>query len=429
MKKKIIALMLVAAMSAAMFAGCGNNKTEKNNSDGSEKTASSEEQVDITYWTLGTRQESMEQIVSEFNEEYPNINIIFSYYDTDAIKDACKVAAQADNLPDMWYNWGGSLGAYYPQNGCSKDLTEYAAANGWDEKFNSGALSLCELGGQLSGYPIAYNVVGMFYRKDIFQEYGIEVPTTFEQFEQACATLKKNGVTPISTGGLYGWHTMRLVEQFVEYYAGADGHDELNSFDSSWDQENVIKALAKYQEFCEKGYFPEGFITSDPNDTLISLANGNCAMDIQGQWYDFNILDNDLDMDQYGWFPFPNETGRMSAFTEMVQFNADMDDAKLDACMKFMDFMETEEHAAADLVNNPLPFANAVMPGDERPHVSEMYEYSNEGGTFTITDQAFPTAVADVLFDGQAGICNGTESPEKVAAAIQSAIEEYKSAE
>lgn len=108
MKKKIIALMLVAAMSAAMFAGCGNNKTEKNNSDGSEKTASSEEQVDITYWTLGTRQESMEQIVSEFNEEYPNINIIFSYYDTDAIKDACKVAAQADNLPDMWYNWGQS---------------------------------------------------------------------------------------------------------------------------------------------------------------------------------------------------------------------------------------------------------------------------------------------------------------------------------
>ena len=393
---------------------------------GTSLVQAAEEETELTFWLVGTRQEAMETLVDEFSEEHPNIKINFSYYDTDAIKDACKVAAQAGNLPDMWYNWGGSLGSYYAENGCSMDLTEYAKENGWDDKFNSGALSLCGLDDQLIGYPIGYNVLGMFYRKDIFEQYGLEVPITFEEFEQVCATLKENGVTPISTGGLYGWHTMRLVEQFIEYYAGAEEHDKLNSFEEGWDSEAVTKALTKYQEFCDKGYFPDGFITSDPNDTLISLANGLCAMDIQGQWYDRSIADSGLDIDQYGWFPFPNDTGRMSAYVELIQFNKNLDEDKLNACMTFIDFMETEEHAAAELTNAPLPFKDAVMPGEDRPHVSEMYEYSNEGGTFTITDQALPTAVADVLFDGQAGICNGSEQPKEVAAAIQNAIDEYK---
>ena len=80
-----------------------------------------------------------------------------------------------------------------------------------------------------------------------------------------------------------------------------------------YDNETVVKALEKYQEFCDKGYFPEGFLTQDPNDTLIAMANGQCAMDIQGQWQDGKILQEGLDIADYGVFPFPSgETNRMS---------------------------------------------------------------------------------------------------------------------
>lgn len=441
--KRIIAIALAAVMTVGTLAGCGASDggtsaattetagTQEQAASGTEsppETEVSGDKIELTFWTLSTRQDAFEPMTEAFNESQDRIHVTCSFYDTDGIKDACKVAAQSGALPNMWFNWGGSLGGYYAENGCTYDLTEYAKEHNWADSFNSGAISLCTLNDQLCGYPTSYNVLGMYYRQDIFKQYGIEVPTTFEEFENACATLKENGITPISTAGLYGWHVMRLVEQFIEYYAGANEHDSMNEFQTSWNNEDVIKALEKYSEFCEKGYFPDGFLTADPNDTLLALGSGTAAMDIQGQWYDGTINTEGLSMDLFGWFPFPNETGRMSAFAEMTQFNANNSREQLDACIEYMDYCYSQENVDqySSYYNLPLPKAGAVMP-EGQPHVEEMINNSAEHGTFTITDQAFPTEVADVLFSAQDAICNGTMTPEEAASNIQTAIESYTS--
>lgn len=333
------------------------------------------------------------------------------------------------HFPNMWFNWGGSLGGFYVDNGLTYDLTSYAEENGWADKFNSNALNLCTYDGKISGYPTSYNVLGFYYRKDIFEQYNLEVPTTFEEFEQVCATLKENDVTPISTAGLYGWHTMRFIELLIEHYAGAEQHDAMNTFDESWDNDAVTKAFEKYKEFVDKGYFPDGFLTQDPNDTLIAVANGQCAMDVQGQWYDGNIIQNELDVNNYGVFAFPSgDTNRMSSFAEMTQFNADNTDEELAACVEFMDFCYSQENADkySEYYNLPLPTADPKMP-EGQPNVPVMIETGEKNGTFTITDQAFPTEVADVLFNCQDAVANGEMQPDEVGAKIQEAIDSYNS--
>ena len=50
---------------------------------------------------------------------------------------------------------------------------------------------------------------------------------------------------------------------------------------------------------------------------------------------------------------------------------------------------------------------------------------SSVNSTFTITDQAFPTQVADVLFRNQDAIAYGQTTPAVAAKEIQKAIEEY----
>ncbi len=283
--------------------------------------------------------------------------------------------------------------------------------------------------GKISGYPTSYNVLGFYYRKDIFEQYNLEVPTTFEEFEQVCATLKENDVTPISTAGLYGWHTMRFIELLIEHYAGAEQHDAMNTFDETWDNDAVTKAFEKYKEFVDKGYFPDGFLTQDPNDTLIAVANGQCAMDVQGQWYDGNIIQNELDVNNYGVFAFPSgDTNRMSSFAEMTQFNADNTDEELAACVEFMDFCYSQENADkySEYYNLPLPTADPKMP-EGQPNVPVMIETGETNGTFTITDQAFPTEVADVLFNCQDAVANGEMQPDEVGAKIQEAIDSYNS--
>ncbi len=432
--KKLIALVLASAMTFSLaLTGCGgdsgNSGEESTGSGGSADSGSAGGATEVTFWTLNTRQNAVDPIVEEFNSAHDDIKVTVSYYDTDGIKDACKVAASSKTLPNMWFNWGGSLGGFYAENGLTYDLTQYAQDNNWSDKFTQTSMDLCTLDGKLSGYPTSFNVLGIYYRKDIFKDNNIEVPTTFEEFEEVCAKLKENGITPISTAGLNGWHTMRFVELLIEHYAGSELHDKMNIFDESYNNETVVKALEKYQEFCDKGYFPEGFLTQDPNDTLIAMANGQCAMDIQGQWQDGKILQEGLDIADYGVFPFPSgETNRMSAFAEMTQFNVDNSEEELDACVQFMDFYYSEENVEqyGEYYNLPLPKTDAEMP-EGQPNVEELMTLAEETGIFTITDQAFPTEVADVLFNAQDAIANGQMTPEEGAENIQSAIEAYNS--
>lgn len=431
--KSILSLLVTVLMLGSLLVGCSGNDAAPSSeaaAPGDETTAPSSEAgdsgeaIELDFWTLSTRQDGYDPVTEAFNTSQDGIQVTVSYYDTDGMKDACKVGAASDTLPDMWFNWGGSLGQYYVDNGCTYDLTAYAEANNWADKFNGGAISLCTLGGQLSGYPTQLCVLGMFYSKSVFEQYNIEVPTTFDDLEDVCATLKENGVTPFSTAGLYGWHVMRFLEQVIEYNAGTALHDDLQAMSVSWEDDAVINSLTKYQEWCDKGYFPEGFLTNDPNDTFLALATGACAMDLQGQWYDGTIASNEQNVEDYGWFPVPNGTGRMSAFAEMTQMNVNLSEAELAACVQYLDFLFTNENAAAYPEYISVALNDAVY-SEDTPHVKEMYAYASANGTFTITDQAFPTEVADVLFDNQDALYSGTTTPETAAADIQAAIENY----
>ncbi len=283
------------------------------------------------------------------------------------------------------------------------------------------------MSGKLSGYPTGYNVISMYYRKDIFEQNGLSIPNTLEEFEQVCDVLKSKGIVPVSTAGMYGWHVMRIVEQLIEHYAGPQLHDSMSAFTESYNNEAVIKALTKYEEYCQKGYFPEGFVTADPADTKMTFYTGAAAMIPEGQWYDGVIIQDEQDISKYGVFAFPSgDKRRLSAFGEMTQFNANLTEAQVDAGVKYMDFLynQTSLDRFGEYYST-LPRIDALMP-EGQPNVPGVFDLSNKNGTFTITDQAFPTEIADALFNVQAGIANGQITPTEGAALIQAAIDAYR---
>ena len=108
--KKVMAIAMAGAMIASM-------------------AVSASAATELTFWTLQGRSDAYDVLTEQFNAENEDVNVTISYYDTDGIKDACKVAASSDTLPSMWFNWGGSLGQFYVDNGKTKDMTEFAAAN------------------------------------------------------------------------------------------------------------------------------------------------------------------------------------------------------------------------------------------------------------------------------------------------------------
>jgi len=436
--KKCLSIIISIIMLVGLFAGCGGSApaSPPANDGGSTapaadsstgSAASSGDKIALSFWSLNTRQPAIEAVIREFNEVNSDIVVTASFYDTDGIKDACKIAASSGTLPSMWFNWGGSLGGFYSDNGLTYDLTNYAKEHNWDNIFTAGVLDLVTRDGKVTGYPTSFNALAPYYRVDIFQQLGLSIPTTLEEFEAVCAELKANGITPITTAGQYGWHLMRFVELLIEHYAGAELHDAMNEFRESYDNPAVTQAFIKYKEFVDLGYFPEGFLTASPEDTRLAMFTGTAAMDIQGPWYDSFILQDGQDMSRFGVFAFPSGgSNRLSAFAEMVQFNANLTEAELAASVEFIDFYYSDEmvNKYIEYYNLPLPKVGQPMP-EGMPNVPVMLNLANNNGTFTITDQAFPTEVADALFDVQDAIALGQMDPSEGGARIQAAIESY----
>ncbi len=393
------------------------------------KGEKSSEVITLEFWNLSSRKQLTESVVSDFNAANPDIKVKFVLNSTDDHKKNLKIAASSKSLPDFWFNWGGSLGSFYAENDLSYNLSSYAKENAWDKKFIKTAIDLATFEGNLSGYPTSINMIGVFYRKDIFDKCGVKVPATFEEFENACATLKAKGYTPLALSGKYGWHVMRFIEALIEMYAGSSEHDNLSALKTSWNNPAVVKAFAKFKEYADKGYFLEGFITLNPDDARTLLYSEKAIMDLEGPWMESNLFSDQQNHDLYGYFKLPlsPEGNRMSGFIEMIQFNKKLDKKKLEAAMKFVDFFYSPEAVAryGTLIKQPVPRLDNKLP-ENLTLVPMMIADLNKYGSYTITDQALPQEVVSKLFQAQDAIATGVMTPEQAADFMQKAIEAYK---
>jgi len=427
----LLSVSVLAACSGGSQGGSSGGAAQPEASGGADDGAggSAAEKVIVDFWVLtGGQETAMKAVAEDFAEDHPNIEVKITTHATDPHKEALKVAAASGTLPDMWFNWGGSLGSYYPENGFTLDLSEHAKMNDWKTKYVESALDLATFDGQLSGVPWHIYGMGVWYRKDLFEKFGISVPTTFAEFEAAMAKLKENGVTPISTGGKGGWHPMRFLEGVLEHYAGPDLHDKLMAMEESWNQEAVINTYAKWKEWNEKGYFPQGFLTLDPSETKFLLYNGQAGMVLEGPWFDGTLNADQQDPSLYGFFPLPTDHApvRISSFVEMFQINKDSPKAEQDAALMLAEYITSKDVIAkhGEVLGAPQALKDAPV-SEKLPHVPAIVDALGEG-VYLVTDQALPQEIVQKFFQAQDSIITGEMSPEEAAKFMQDEVEKFQ---
>ena len=236
---------------------------------------------------------------------------------------------------------------------------------------------------------------------------------------------------PFATGGQYGWHVMRYIQDLLEYYGGIEEHDGINNMTTDWGtSEAVTKAFAKFKEWTDKGYFNEGFLTEDPNDCRMYLYNGTCAMIIDSPTMASQIMIAEQDASLYSFFAFPTEsngdgTGRMAAYVKMTQVNKNVSDAQLDAIVKFWDFYyNAEENPEFSKIEQPIAIKGAELP-ESFAIADGVMELMDACGIYTQMDQALPAQVADQMFAAQDNVVIGNMKPEEVGESVQTAIRSY----
>lgn len=98
--KKVIAIVLSALLCAGLLAACGKSAPEeaKGSAAAPDAAPSANEALEgeVTVFAAASLTESMDQIIAEFNKEYPNIEITANYGSSGTLVDQIKEGAACD---------------------------------------------------------------------------------------------------------------------------------------------------------------------------------------------------------------------------------------------------------------------------------------------------------------------------------------------
>ena len=233
----------------------------------------------VNLWALAST--PWDVMMDRYAKVRPDVEVRWTKYGTDAIKEALRVGASAGTMPDAWYNWGGSLASAYESGGQALDLTDRLARDGIDKTLIPASLRLAAFQGRLYGVPYRITPVSFVYRKSVFAKVGATPPKTFAELEDICTRLKAAGITPFGCGGKYSWLTMRFTDFLIEHFAGPELNDKLMSMQASWNCPEIVATFAKLQEWVKKGYFPDGFLAVDPMQDTTPMFDGTAAMVVE----------------------------------------------------------------------------------------------------------------------------------------------------
>lgn len=142
------------------------------------------EPVTLTMWAWTSNENYS---IEEFEKVYPNIKIQWENFGVHYTKAQTALAA-GSGLPDVLmveYSFAPQfmdLGAFQPIN---KWLDEET----FIELYGEIPLKWCSMDGNIYGTPQDSGALTYYYRKDIFDKYGLEVPTTWEELAEQARKL------------------------------------------------------------------------------------------------------------------------------------------------------------------------------------------------------------------------------------------------
>lgn len=325
--------------------------------------------------------------------------------------------------PDVWRIWGGQIGAPFAKAKQALDLAPYYSKFGWDSKLSTTAISGMTFDNVKSGVPFVQLGLGAWYNKSLFAKAGVTAPpTTYAELEAVNDKLVAVGVTPLGTGGKYGWHIMRLFEYLLEHTAGPELHDKLLTGDESWDRPEVVEAFALFKKWQDKKWLPQGALGLDPSDVEPWYVQGKTAYTIAGQWTEAGaILAAKKSPSGFGNFELPTDQSpaRHSGFVEGYMVNAKTGNA--DKAAALIDFIV--QPATQKAMNVTASTVKGAEPDPETLPLSA--EWSQKYGNnpfYTIQDQAFPKKQADQYFSVQSDLLQGSVQPDAAAKKMQEIV-------
>jgi len=384
----------------------------------------------MTVWG-GQQKEYLDQMFAEYTSLNPEVKISHeSVAGTGAATyiEVLKTAAAAGTAPDVWFNWGGELSGFFADAGYCEPLDEYFEKYGWNKILIPWTIEAVRRNGKLYGVPICSHGMTFWYRKDLWDQLGLTEPKTYKELEELCAKTKAAGIYPLSVAGKYGWMVMRLLDYLLEYTAGPELHDKLNTTEESWDRPEVVEMYRLFKKWADEWIVP-GFLQVNPDDARMPMYQGQALMVFEGSWMETVFKHDGQDVNNFGFFlhPTEHEPLRISGFPEQFMVNAQSKYKK--EALEFINWFiqkDVQQKWLGKAITSTCTIG--VYPDEnELPNTYKFRKVLEQlQDVYPPTDQAFPPELMHKYFEIQDSVALGLVTPEDAAKRMQAAIEEYK---
>ena len=131
---------------------------------------------------------AMEELIADFQKANPDITVKWNNFDHEGYKSAIRNFLTAD-APDVAAWYAGNRMEPFVKAGLFEDVSDVWEANGLNDQLKSASASMT-IDGKKWGVPYTYYQWGIYYRKDIFAEQGIEPPKNWAEFLAACTASR-----------------------------------------------------------------------------------------------------------------------------------------------------------------------------------------------------------------------------------------------
>lgn len=364
MKKKILSMMLVAAMTVGTLAGCGSNSGNANSEKGTDTTADAGEEVTIQFMHMQVEQERQDviaKLIEEFEAENPGIKVEQMPTNEDDYDTKITSLGGTGVLPAVMEFSQDQAKTSVTNDFIDLEANKEVIDGKGEDAFFDGALNVIktEDGNDYVGVPVSGWVQGIWCNTAMLKEKGFDVPQNWDDVLEIAKAFydpdnKQYGIALPTSESAFS-------EQVFSQFAISNG---ANVFDADGnvtiDTPEMKEALDYYKELASYS-MPGSTEVADVKDAFVNQSAPLCLYStyILSAVQEAGFLD-DVEL------ALPNKTQQAAYGCVIVlSIASGLSDAEKAAAEKFVSFMLEKENNESWLL---------MAPGGIQPVLSEVAE-------------------------------------------------------
>lgn len=420
---RLVALAATTALAMTALAACGGGgSTGSASSPPGTEPAPEATTLEFWAWT------DQDTAVDAWNAEHPELQVSFQ-----------KIASQQDYFAKLSAAIAGETGAPdviqvdYTNlasslvGGLIQDISGYTSDI--EGKFSEAVWTQVVLGDGVYGVPQDTGPMVLYYRQDLFDQYGIDVPTTWAGYEEAAAALKEqlpdSYITHFPSNGA-AWFGSLAWQTGGRWFAISEDAWQVSIDDAAslelaeyWQgllDEGYVGADQNWQPTWYQGFLDDKYLTWVGPSWGVAQLKTNTP-DLSGKW-------------AVAQLPQWTEGEQVSVFWGGSTLAVTSSSTKVEAAVEFIDWMNTSVEAA-ELLNEAIaiyPAAEgasqiaALTEPDEffgGQTLSDVFAEASGGTSLPWTWGPTNTETTALLNDGFTRVLNGETTIREVLSQTQ----------